>query len=318
MRLTAREEVETMTTTIKSIGRAATIAPPLLAVLALVARQFGQGVIHAESPILSLDKSGTFVDESLDGYAQVGETISYTFTVSNDGDGLLTNVSVTDPLPGLSAIDCLPEANPIVDLVPTESITCTASYAITLADIIAFQKINVAVADSIETLPVMDEEIVTLPSTVVNGCMEEVAGFDLTCRANDVQVANAFNIVETDPCESPNDTVTFDADFEVLLTAQRRHDIGLYFAHDGDPNGDGAFSGMCSVAILPFQPNNEACTAAGTPFACCTGSGAGTCEFVVLRRRTERRHSGHLWRHRRRSQSHHHHGQGLHRDLHRH
>ena len=81
------------------------------------------------------------------------------------------------------------------------------------------------------------------------GCMQDVAGFGLNCTANDVQLAKALNIVILDDgCAFPGDSVTFTADFEVLLTAQARHDIGIWFAQDGDPNGDGAITGTCTAA----------------------------------------------------------------------
>ncbi|MDH3768129.1 MAG: hypothetical protein OES99_06730, partial [Gammaproteobacteria bacterium] len=40
-------------------------------------------------------------------------------------------------------------------------------------------------------------------------------------------------------------------------TAKARYDVGLYFANDGDPNGDGAISGMCSVSTPPFEPEPD-------------------------------------------------------------
>ena len=43
----------------------------------------------------------------------------------------------------------------------------------------------------------------------------------------------------TDPVSLTSDEVTFEATFEVLLTAQARHDIGIYFATDGDPANNG-------------------------------------------------------------------------------
>ena len=55
----------------------------------------------AQNPAISLDKSGTFVDENGDGLAQVGETIAYVFTVMNTGDVDLTNIIVNDPLIGV-------------------------------------------------------------------------------------------------------------------------------------------------------------------------------------------------------------------------
>ncbi len=84
----------------------------------------------------------------------------------------------------------------------------------------------------------------------------------LTCTANDVRVARATNIDVTSggSCEvvngvkkcscSQGGNVTFTADYEVLLTAQARYDIGIYFGVDGDPNGDGALSGTCKLTTL--------------------------------------------------------------------
>jgi hypothetical protein len=51
--------------------------------------------------------------------------------------------------------------------------------------------------------------------------------------------------------------VTFTATFEVVLNAKERHDIGIYFVTDGDPNGDGAVSGDCSISILPYEPDES-------------------------------------------------------------
>jgi hypothetical protein len=92
--------------------------------------------------------------------------------------------------------------------------------------------------------------------TDLNGCMQDIAQFGLNCTANDVQVARATNIeIIDDGCAYPGDTVTFRATFEVLLTAQGRHDIGLYFAVDGDTNADGAVSGQCSISTMAFAPD---------------------------------------------------------------
>ncbi len=88
------------------------------------------------------------------------------------------------------------------------------------------------------------------------GCMEESAGFGLNCTANDISIAIATNIaILDDGCAYPGDTVTFKADFEVLLTAQARYDIGLWFAQDGDPNGDAAKTGMCTAATPAYAPD---------------------------------------------------------------
>ena len=90
----------------------------------------------------------------------------------------------------------------------------------------------------------------------VNGCMEDVAGFGLNCTANDIQIASVTELtIIDDGCSSPDDTVTFTAKFEVVTTATERYDIGLWFATDGDPNGDGAISGTCTVATPAYGPD---------------------------------------------------------------
>jgi gliding motility-associated-like protein/uncharacterized repeat protein (TIGR01451 family) len=54
-----------------------------------------------ERPSIALVKTAIAVDENGDGFATVGETIRYNFTVSNTGNVPLTNITITDDLPGL-------------------------------------------------------------------------------------------------------------------------------------------------------------------------------------------------------------------------
>jgi len=91
------------------------------------------------------------------------------------------------------------------------------------------------------------------------GCMQTVAGFGLNCNSNDVRIAGVaknpdgtpkLTINDGNGCAYPGDTVNFTATFDVLLGAQARYDIGIYFAEDADPNNDGALTGQCSITTL--------------------------------------------------------------------
>ncbi|MBT8223657.1 MAG: DUF11 domain-containing protein, partial [Eudoraea sp.] len=81
-------------------------------------------------PGITLQKTDTFNDENGDGIFQAGETISYTFIVTNTGNVTLGNIEVTDPLVTVSG-------GPLASLEPgaTDSTTFTASYTLTQDDI---------------------------------------------------------------------------------------------------------------------------------------------------------------------------------------
>ena len=87
-------------------------------------------------------------------FAAAGETIHYSFLVTNTGNVTLTGVQVVDTdLPGLSAIDC-----PDATLAAGASQTCTASYTTTAGDVDAGSVTNAATAQGDRpgsTTPVM-------------------------------------------------------------------------------------------------------------------------------------------------------------------
>ncbi|SIO26393.1 DUF7507 domain-containing protein, partial [Algoriphagus halophilus] len=74
-------------------------------------------------------------------YNAAGDVITYTFDVSNTGNVTLTDVTVSDPLSGLSAITPGP-----VTLAPGENQVFTATYTITQTDMDAGQVDNTATA----------------------------------------------------------------------------------------------------------------------------------------------------------------------------
>ena len=71
-----------------------------------------------------------------------GDTITYQYSVQNTGDEALASISISDPLPGLSAI-----SPPVVDSLPAgESATFSATYTVTQADLDAGLVTNTATA----------------------------------------------------------------------------------------------------------------------------------------------------------------------------
>lgn len=124
-----------------------------------------------------------------------------------------------------------------------------------------------------------------LADQATNGCMREIAGFNLGCTSNDVRIAGVARNPDGSPkltvidptsgqplpenkCAYKGADVTFKAEFDLVLSAQTRYDIGIYFATDGDLNDDGAVSGSCDIVSLdkdnstPFiqlDPPQDAC-----------------------------------------------------------
>ncbi|MDD5151411.1 MAG: gliding motility-associated C-terminal domain-containing protein, partial [Flavobacterium sp.] len=84
-----------------------------------------------QTPSIALIKTGVFDDNNGDDSAQAGETITYSFVVTNTGNVPLTNVTITDPLSGVVL-----SGGPISLAVgASDSTTFTAVYHITQADI---------------------------------------------------------------------------------------------------------------------------------------------------------------------------------------
>ena len=89
---------------------------------------------------ISLDKSGTYNGDSV--RAEPGDTISYTFTITNTGNVTIHTLVVTD---GLITVDCSAVA---ASLAPGLSTTCSGTYTIDQSDIDAGHVDNTANASA--------------------------------------------------------------------------------------------------------------------------------------------------------------------------
>ncbi len=92
----------------------------------------GQGALH-------LVKTASLVDRDGDHAADVGEHITYSFLVTNTGTVTLSPVTVNDP--NVTGVAC-----PTTVLAVGESMTCSADYVVTPADVASGQIVNTATA----------------------------------------------------------------------------------------------------------------------------------------------------------------------------
>ncbi|MEG3791275.1 OmpA family protein, partial [Lysobacter sp. CCNWLW3] len=96
----------------------------------------------APAPALTIDKSTTTAN-----YAAVGDTISYSYLVTNTGNVSLTGpVTVADDKTTVSCPAVTTVGNLDGELDPAESVTCTATYTVTLADLNSGSVVNIASA----------------------------------------------------------------------------------------------------------------------------------------------------------------------------
>ncbi|MFK7803941.1 MAG: hypothetical protein AB8G95_20070 [Anaerolineae bacterium] len=98
-------------------------------------------------PIVQLEKF-PFTSSGDANALAFGDILTYTFTATNTGNVTLNNFTITDPLPGLSALSCTPGNN--ISREPGESISCSATYTVTMADILVGQISNEATVNAID------------------------------------------------------------------------------------------------------------------------------------------------------------------------
>jgi uncharacterized repeat protein (TIGR01451 family) len=95
---------------------------------------------------------------NLASYSAVGQTITYSYLVTNTGNITLTSVGVNDAHLGLIGLTC-----PVATLAPAASETCTANYLTTLGDLSAGSIINTATSTG---TPPGGPPVVSPPSSV--------------------------------------------------------------------------------------------------------------------------------------------------------
>ena len=124
---------------------------------------------------IELEKVGVFNDESGDSIAQIGETVTYSFTIKNIGNVTLSDVTITDPL-----VTVMGNNIPILEVGEGDSITFTGEYALQVADIEIAMVENTAVVTGLDPVGLPVTNISTeLVEYIVRSCDEIVCNNDL-------------------------------------------------------------------------------------------------------------------------------------------
>jgi hypothetical protein len=94
-------------------------------------------------PDFKVEKLATWNDENKDGYPQVGETIKYSFPVTNTGDAVLSAITITDN-------KCSPVVNTLIAKLNVAEVNSAAYciYSITAGDIATGFTVNTVEAKS--------------------------------------------------------------------------------------------------------------------------------------------------------------------------
>lgn len=149
----------------------------------------------APAPAVAVDKIATVSPAADQDAADTGDSIAYTYTVTNTGNVDLASVAVSDPAAG--PVTCPVPAAP--GLAPGDSETCTADtpYTVTVADVEAGKITDTATATGTDTLGTVTPP--SAPSTAVVPAAPPHLAVDLTKNGTVRPVAdrNALKVGDT-------------------------------------------------------------------------------------------------------------------------
>lgn len=189
--------------------------------------------------------AATPVDANADGIVDAGDTILYTFTVTNTGLLPLNAVSVSDPKIG-------PVTCPAAPLAAAATVTCTAgaAYTITAADVTAGAVDNSATA-----------------SGTPQGSTTPITSTPSTTHTPTTAPAPALSIVKS---ASPSDAASFVAGqvvtYSFVVSNTGNVPLTGVTIDDSDFSGTGTLGAVdCPPALTPLDPSEQVtCTASYT------------------------------------------------------
>jgi len=222
-------------------------------------------VLDVRAGNLDVEKTGVAAPGA-DGIVNAGDTITYSFVVTNNGPIDVNNITVSDPLAGGLTVVCPTSGNAtIATLIPTGTETCTATYVITGADVTAGSITNQATAAGTDSNgnPVNDASDdptdTTNADTDSDGDFEDPTVFDLRVGNLDIEKSGVA-APGADSIVNAGDTITYS------MVVTNNGPITVNNITVSDPLGGGLTvvcptSGNATIATL-IPTGTETCTAA--------------------------------------------------------
>ncbi len=142
-----------------------------------------------EAPGVTIKKSA-----SMTTFSAPGATVTYSYLVKNAGNVTLHDVVVSDPMAGLSAVDC-----PEQTLAPGATVTCTATYKTTQADVDhgSISNTGTVTADPPQGSPVSDSSALTVQAAPQPGISVVKTASVSSVSAPGQQVTYTFVLTNT-------------------------------------------------------------------------------------------------------------------------
>ena len=150
------------------------------------------------SPSIGIVKSA-----DVSSFAAAGTVIHYSYQLTNTGTVTLTSVAVSDPLPGLSGVNC-----PSTTLAVGAVETCTATYTTTEADMDRGSVPNTGTATG---TVVATGEVVTAAATVTVPAVQ-APGIGLDKTANTSSFTTAGTVITYEYLVTNTGNVTLSSD----------------------------------------------------------------------------------------------------------
>ena len=178
----------------------------------------------ALTPLLTTTKQLTSnADEDGSGNVTLGDTLTYTLTVTNAGNVTLTGVTLVDSL--IATLNCVPAQPATLD--PTGQLMCTGDYVVQPGDVTAGQVVNTATGDSDQTEPDNDQVTTTVfgPEVSVSKAANPASGssvtagqtitYTLTAVISDAPLTAALDLSDTLDADLAFGSVTNPGAFSV-------------------------------------------------------------------------------------------------------